>query len=197
MKASSSPLIPSTNPKSSEMSSQTLIFLMVLFFVQLASSPIQALPSHQAPSSGTSYSDLNDKSPSREMHGRLREQTSHEGDGTYYSPGLGSCGQQSGNDDLIVAISHALYDSNTEGQGDSNALVFFLRHTSHLCGKSIRASYGANSIVVTVVDRCEGCSSDDLDFSPAAFRKLSPLNSGRLHGISVITPYLQAKPTML
>lgn len=78
----SSPLIPSTNPKSSEMSSQTLIFLMVLFFVQLASSPIQALPSHQAPSSGTSYSDLNDKSPSREMHGRLREQTSHEGDGT-------------------------------------------------------------------------------------------------------------------
>ncbi|KAI9608256.1 hypothetical protein KEM48_003390 [Puccinia striiformis f. sp. tritici PST-130] len=37
--------------------------------------------------------------------------------------------------------------------------------------------------VVSVVDRCEGCSPDDLDLSPAAFRRLSPLNTGRLHGI--------------
>ncbi|PLW14911.1 hypothetical protein PCANC_14789 [Puccinia coronata f. sp. avenae] len=161
---------------------QTRFLLVALFLMQLAISPIQTLPSHQPSSSESTYSDVNDDvsskaaqaySPQRPQQGRLREKSAHQGDGTYYSPGLGSCGQQSGNQDLIVAVSHALYDSYGGGNDNTNAI----------CGKSIRASYGAHSIVVTVVDRCEGCSPDDLDFSPAAFRQLSPLTSGRLHGI--------------
>ncbi|KAI7957865.1 hypothetical protein MJO29_006082 [Puccinia striiformis f. sp. tritici] len=153
--------------------------IMIAFLISLlAISPISTLPSE------TTYPTLSAKATSRKSHsdsaqrpenGQLREQSTHQGDATYYSPGLGSCGQESGNSDLIVAISHTLYDSYAGANQDGNSL----------CGKSIRASYGANSIVVSVVDRCEGCSPDDLDLSPAAFRRLSPLNTGRLHGIRV------------
>ncbi|OAV98996.1 hypothetical protein PTTG_02455 [Puccinia triticina 1-1 BBBD Race 1] len=150
---------------------QNRFLMMALFMAQLVINPIHTLPSSQPASSG-----LGDNAPGPAYgpaKGKLREEDTHRGDATYYSPGLGSCGQQSGNQDLIVAVSHSLYDSYEGGNQDGNSL----------CGKSIRASYGPNSIVVSVVDRCEGCSTNDLDLSPAAFRRLSPLNTGRLHGI--------------
>ena len=36
------------------------------------------------------------------------------------------------------------------------------------------------NVEVKVVDRCPGCSENDLDLSPTAFKKLAPLGKGRL-----------------
>ncbi|WFD26832.1 hypothetical protein MNAN1_001821 [Malassezia nana] len=97
----------------------------------------------------------------------------HSGDGTYYEPGLGSCGKTNSASDMIVAISHSLYDSKATDNPNSNPF----------CGKRIKATYHGKSVVVTVVDRCTGCQHDDLDFSPAAFKKFAPMSEGRLKNV--------------
>lgn len=96
---------------------------------------------------------------------------SFSGEGTYYDTGLGSCGITSTDNDYIVAISHELYDKYTPN-GNPN-------HNT-LCGKKIKASYEGNTVEVTVVDRCEGCSYYDLDFSPSAFSDLASKGLGRI-----------------
>ncbi|KAH9810537.1 Non-catalytic module family EXPN, partial [Melampsora americana] len=95
---------------------------------------------------------------------------------TVYSPSLGSCGRQNGNQDMIVAVSHTIYDSFWGGTNPNS---------NPICGKRIKATYGSNSIEVVVVDRCAGCSHFDLDFSPGAFSKLGSPDQGRLHGMQV------------
>lgn len=86
------------------------------------------------------------------------------GDGTYYSPGSGACGGTNSESDYIVAISQHLYDAKKGA-----------------CGKKIEAFYGNKSVIVDVVDSCEGCNYYDLDFSPAAFAKLADKELGRIH----------------
>ncbi|WFD19465.1 Lytic transglycosylase [Malassezia caprae] len=95
----------------------------------------------------------------------------HSGDGTYYEPGLGSCGKTNSGSDMIVAISHSMYDKKANSDNPN---------TSPYCGRRIKASYEGKSVVVTVVDRCTGCQFSDLDFSPAAFKKLASMDKGRL-----------------
>ncbi|KAL4400903.1 hypothetical protein ACI68E_002227 [Malassezia pachydermatis] len=95
------------------------------------------------------------------------------GQATYYVPGVGSCGKNSTKSDMIVAVSHSLYDQKAAKNPNENPL----------CGKTIQASYNGKSINVTVVDRCVGCQENDLDLSPAAFAELAPTKAGRLHGI--------------
>lgn len=95
----------------------------------------------------------------------------HTGEGTYYEPGLGSCGKTSGASDMIVAISHSMYDKKAN-YGNPNKNPY--------CGRRIKASYEGKSVEVTVVDRCTGCQFGDLDFSPAAFKKLASTDNGRL-----------------
>lgn len=93
------------------------------------------------------------------------------GQATYYEPGLGACGKTSGASDRVVAVSHTMFDKHaTSGDANANAL----------CGRKIKASYKGKSTLVTVVDRCVGCSPLDLDFSPAAFADLAATDVGRL-----------------
>lgn len=93
------------------------------------------------------------------------------GQGTYYSTGLGACGITNVDTDYICAISHELYDEYTpDGNPNDNTL----------CGKKITAHYGGKSVEVTVVDRCEGCSYYDLDFSPSAFDLIADASLGRI-----------------
>lgn len=93
------------------------------------------------------------------------------GEGTYYSTGLGACGETSVDTDYIVAISHELFDQYTpNGNPNKNTL----------CGKKIQASYEGKSVEVTVVDRCEGCAYYDLDFSPSAFADIADMDLGRI-----------------
>ncbi|KAJ6610093.1 hypothetical protein B0H10DRAFT_1812269, partial [Mycena sp. CBHHK59/15] len=42
-----------------------------------------------------------------------------------------------------------------------------------LCNKKVKATYNGNSITVSITDRCAGCSTTDLDFSPLAFEVLA------------------------
>ena len=96
---------------------------------------------------------------------------SYTGQATYYTPGLGACGKSSSSSDLIVAVSHELFDKYSNGNPNDN----------ELCGKKIKATYQGKSTTVTIVDRCTGCKETDLDFSPTAFKKLAATSKGRLN----------------
>lgn len=95
---------------------------------------------------------------------------SKHGQGTYYEPGLGSCGKTSTSEDKIVAVPIGLYNSKNVGNTNDNPL----------CGKKIKASYEGKSVVVTVVDACQGCKENDLDFSPSAFESIADKDLGRI-----------------
>ena len=76
------------------------------------------------------------------------------------SGGYTACGEKYTDDDMVAALSHSLYDTKTVGGNPNN---------NGFCGKKIRATYQGKSIIVTAVDRCEGCAEWDLDFTPAAY----------------------------
>ncbi|KAL8740005.1 MAG: hypothetical protein Q9190_007241 [Brigantiaea leucoxantha] len=111
------------------------------------------------------------------------------GDLTYYSPGLGSCGITSSDNDNICAVSHILYDAESKGS-DPNA--------NPLCGLKIRATrfddrvQGQRSVDLKVVDRCTGCKTKDIDLSPGAFRRLADPDLGR---VTVTWAWLSSEPT--
>ncbi|KAH0335429.1 hypothetical protein KCU81_g9017, partial [Aureobasidium melanogenum] len=101
----------------------------------------------------------------------------HVGDLTYYGTGLGSCGISSSDSDMIVAVSHYVFDEASKSS-DPNQ--------NPLCGLKLRASRydeqvgERRSVDLKVVDRCVGCQATDLDVSPAAFDKLAARASGRV-----------------
>lgn len=95
----------------------------------------------------------------------------NSGQGTFYDTGLGACGWTNSDSDYIVAIDIKTYNAHNV---DSNP-----NHNS-LCGKKIRAFYEGKSVDVEVVDACEGCLVNDLDFSPSAFQQLADESLGRI-----------------
>lgn len=99
----------------------------------------------------------------------------YTGDLTYYGPGLGACGVTSNSNDKIVSVSHIIFDAVQKG-GDPNP--------NPLCGKKIRIRRSGQddrgSVDVTVVDRCTGCQSRDLDVSLGVFTKLADEAEGRV-----------------
>lgn len=97
----------------------------------------------------------------------------YNGDLTYYAPGLGACGIKSSKSEMIVAISHLLFDSVQQGSNPN---------TNSLCGMKLRARRpdGDRSIDLKVVDRCTGCQYRDLDVSPGAFQRLAEIAQGRV-----------------
>ncbi|KZT05947.1 uncharacterized protein LAESUDRAFT_726515 [Laetiporus sulphureus 93-53] len=101
----------------------------------------------------------------------------NSGDGTYYAAGLGACGITNTDSDYIVAVSWELFD-NYPGYDGTNP------NTNPVCNKGITASYGGKSVSVTVTDRCTGCSTTSLDFTPTAFGDLADLSIGRLTDVT-------------
>ncbi|KAI9857786.1 MAG: hypothetical protein M1813_008037 [Trichoglossum hirsutum] len=98
----------------------------------------------------------------------------HQGDLTYYDPGLGACGITSTNKDLICALSYHLFDAASVGPNPN---------ANPLCGRKLwfTRSGGGERVVVEVVDRCPGCQGEgDLDVSEAAFTKVADLAEGRV-----------------
>jgi expansin (peptidoglycan-binding protein) len=87
------------------------------------------------------------------------------GEGTYYdADGTGNCSFDASPGDLNVAAM--------------NAVDY---HNAAWCGACVEVT-GPNDTKVTVriVDQCPGCAKGDLDLSPQAFSKLSPLLAGRI-----------------
>lgn len=100
----------------------------------------------------------------------------YSGDATFYQPDLGACGMTNQSSEMVVAVSHLLYDSFRQDPGNPN--------TNDVCKKKIRATYQGRSVDVMVVDRCVGCDRYSLDFTLAAFQKLGRQEEGRLHGMT-------------
>ncbi|KAL7315485.1 hypothetical protein PS15m_004698 [Mucor circinelloides] len=94
----------------------------------------------------------------------LQARSSMSGDATYYSVGLGSCGDTNSDGEMVAALSEKLMGTGSDGS---------------YCGKSITLkSKGGKSVTVKVVDSCPGCGEGDVDLSPTAFKKLGALSEG-------------------
>ncbi|MET9628526.1 RlpA-like double-psi beta-barrel domain-containing protein [Lentzea sp. NPDC006480] len=89
---------------------------------------------------------------------------------TFYVPSLGACGQVSLPTDYVASLPASMFDPSPGGNPNNNKN----------CGRKIKVTRGANSVVVTVVDRCSGCKRGDLEISPTAFQQLAPLTAGRI-----------------
>ncbi|KAK1574452.1 SCP-like extracellular protein [Colletotrichum navitas] len=81
------------------------------------------------------------------------------GDITFFNPGLGACGRVDGDGSMIVALSHLKMGSQSNGNA--------------LCGRRVRIRGPRGEAVVTVTDKCMGCSIHDIDVSPAVFEKIA------------------------
>ncbi|KAL8377378.1 hypothetical protein RB595_008182 [Gaeumannomyces hyphopodioides] len=99
----------------------------------------------------------------------------HEGELTFYDPGLGACGGSHGGGDMIAAVARSVFDA-AANKGDGNP------NNNPICGRRIRVERGDGSVDVVVVDRCEGCKPTDLDLSPSAFQRLAREEDGRVVG---------------
>ncbi|OAD08595.1 hypothetical protein MUCCIDRAFT_134035, partial [Mucor lusitanicus CBS 277.49] len=86
------------------------------------------------------------------------------GGATYYAVGLGSCGENNSDTEMVAALSTSLMGG----------------HNSDLCGKYINVKSGSASVTVKVVDSCPACSEDDIDMSKAAFKQLGSPDKGRI-----------------
>ncbi|KAF8247767.1 hypothetical protein K440DRAFT_584304 [Wilcoxina mikolae CBS 423.85] len=86
--------------------------------------------------------------------------TSGRGEATYYTPGLGACGNVHGPTDLIAAVAIS------RGKGE--------------CGKKIRVTRDGKSVDVVIQDLCQGCKENDIDLTPGAFQQLGTLDEGRV-----------------
>ncbi|KAB5595695.1 putative effector protein [Ceratobasidium theobromae] len=86
------------------------------------------------------------------------------GRATWFNTGLGACGKVSNDNQLIVALAPGAY---AKGKN---------------CGKTITIKNTKNgkSTTAKVLDMCPGCGANDVDLSPAAFKKLGSLSTGVL-----------------
>ncbi|THX72231.1 hypothetical protein D6D08_05333 [Aureobasidium pullulans] len=134
-----------------------------------------SLATFASPNQHSAISSKRKETDDKKGHSTYSEQ--HEGDLTYYGTGLGSCGLTSTDSDMIVAVSHYVFDAASRSS-DPNQ--------NPLCGLKLRASRydeqvgERRSVDLKVVDRCVGCAATDIDVSPAAFDKLAARASGRV-----------------
>ncbi|KAI8988372.1 RlpA-like double-psi beta-barrel-protein domain-containing protein-containing protein [Mycotypha africana] len=92
----------------------------------------------------------------------------HHGTATFYSvkhSGKPSCGYKADNDDMVAALSHKRMPKHGHGKP---------------CGEKVKVHYKKKSITVKVIDTCDGCGRNDIDLSPAAFKKLDHKKKGEL-----------------
>ncbi|PTB54774.1 hypothetical protein M431DRAFT_84435, partial [Trichoderma harzianum CBS 226.95] len=93
----------------------------------------------------------------------------YSGDITYYTIGLGSCGEDDSGQDQsasIVAIAVGLMGSQSNG--------------NPMCGKTITIHGGGKTTTATVKDKCMGCAPHDIDVSEKVFLELfGSLDGGR------------------
>ena len=96
----------------------------------------------------------------------------YNGDATFYYPtGLGACGSEITPSDFIAALAAEDFDPFTPNHNPNN---------NCLCGSLVEVNFNGKSVNVTIVDRCVGCKSGDIDLSPAAFEELADLDIGRI-----------------
>ncbi|CAG8526087.1 11848_t:CDS:2 [Ambispora leptoticha] len=163
----------------------SLIKALVFLIVLMKKRPLPTPPSSSTPTSSPSSSTPTSSpasspssSPSSSSSSSSTSSStcsgSHSGDGTFYNPGLGACGQTDDDQSMIVALNAPDFDPSTpNGNPNKNSL----------CGRQIRICYNGKTVVATIEDRCPECASGAIDMSPAVFNQLADPSVGRLHGV--------------
>lgn len=90
------------------------------------------------------------------------------GDGTFYSTGLGACGQVSSDSSLIAALNKPQWGSPANP------------NQNPICGKQALVHGPKGSVTVTIVDLCPECLFGSLDLSPGAFNQIGDATAGRI-----------------
>ncbi|CAE7110922.1 unnamed protein product [Rhizoctonia solani] len=138
----------------------TTVFVFVMALVVIAA-PIQPanIELVKAPVDSTVIAPVDIES--RETHTLEKRKT---GKATWFNTGLGACGKVSNDNQLIVALGPGAYQNGK------------------MCGKTITVKNAKNgkSTTAKVMDLCPSCGSNNLDLSPAAFKKLGSLSTGVL-----------------
>ncbi|KAK7460921.1 hypothetical protein VKT23_008849 [Stygiomarasmius scandens] len=81
-----------------------------------------------------------------------------------YPPGLGACGNENNESDLVVAVPRQIFNNE-------------------LCNKQMNVDFQGRSVQVTVVDVCGVCGAGDIDLSRAAFGQLADLDAETIQGV--------------
>ena len=89
------------------------------------------------------------------------------GEGTYY-------------DTATSMSSPSFCDTANDGTSENVLALSVDIMTEALCGKTITASYGGNTVTGTVVEKCMGCGSGSIDMSRHMFGELAGLGAGRI-----------------
>ncbi|KAF9520349.1 hypothetical protein BS47DRAFT_1323868 [Hydnum rufescens UP504] len=105
----------------------------------------------------------------------------YTGSATFAKQGLGACGMAAKDSDLVVAVSDAFFDS-WPGYNGRNP------NANTICTKLVIAQYEGKTVEALVTDVNDGGGEYDLNFSPAAFKKLAPESEGILHGVTWFIP---------
>ena len=95
------------------------------------------------------------------------------GDITWFTPGLGACGDTSTDSDHIVSLAEDMWGSSDAGNPNENPV----------CNKSITISYKERTAHAVIKDKCGGCVGADLDLTKSLFRVFAPLKVGRVKGV--------------
>ncbi|KAF8158544.1 expansin family protein, partial [Crassisporium funariophilum] len=96
----------------------------------------------------------------------IEKRLTRVGRGTWFYPGLGNCGKWNNQNDLILAIGKGLYDRNKGSNCDQWVEI--------VNPKNGKKAYGLTR------DSCQSCGDNDIDMSPALFKLLEPLSTGRM-----------------
>ncbi|PWN46883.1 hypothetical protein IE53DRAFT_365088 [Violaceomyces palustris] len=97
------------------------------------------------------------------------------GQGTFFTPGLGACGETDDEGSMIVAVSDDIFSKyNRNGNPNLNTL----------CNAQIRIHYKGKTVLVRATDCCPTCNPTSLDLSPAAFNQLESPDVGVLRGMT-------------
>ncbi|KAJ1927650.1 hypothetical protein IWQ60_002753 [Tieghemiomyces parasiticus] len=105
----------------------------------------------------------------RDTHRQLRRGEEFTGDGTYYSPsvGTGACGWDNSDSEKVVALNAPQF-----GEGNPNS--------NSNCGKMVNIKGPKGEVQAKIVDKCPVCKSGDLDMSPGAFDEIADEADGRV-----------------
>ncbi|PPQ65145.1 hypothetical protein CVT24_011040 [Panaeolus cyanescens] len=94
----------------------------------------------------------------------LEPRKTRVGRGTWFHPGLGNCGKRDNDNSLILAMGKQFYDRNNGSNCD--------QYVEIVNTKNGKKAYGR------LRDSCQSCRDQDIDMSPALFKKLAPLSTG-------------------
>ncbi|KAI9310830.1 RlpA-like double-psi beta-barrel-protein domain-containing protein-containing protein, partial [Dichotomocladium elegans] len=92
----------------------------------------------------------------------------YSGDGTWYNPGLGSCGITNTESDYIAAMNYQQMENGANPNNNPN------------CGRKVQIKGPDGVVTVTITDTCPTCAHGSIDLSPIAFEKIASLGDGRV-----------------